>query len=61
MLGRLSHDYETIKQFLKIIDSEFIDSMNHHCKNMKKYLSCEFKIEEIQQNILSRRTNKPGY
>ena len=34
--------------------------MNHDCKNMKKYLNCEYQIEEIQQNILSRKAHQPG-
>lgn len=39
MLQRISSDYDTIKPFLEKINSEFINKMNHFCKNMIKYLN----------------------
>ena len=47
MLARLANNYEVIKPFLEKVDSAFIKKINFYCKSMKKYLGCEYSIEEI--------------
>ena len=34
--------------------------MNFYCKNIKKYLSYEYTIEEIQQNIIQKEASLQG-